>query len=418
MKDIFELIKDDDRLTDFMITMKDDFNMLDRFDVQYQEFKKLWKDTINNLDDQRLSKLYHDAVDAFVNHGTKGEMNVEPYTYEDTDKRTGRRYIRTSKKGLDYQVPLTELWILMYIDYKNRKNDSKIIMYPKKVTADPGYISMIDLNSKLEQKIDDRLQEIVDLQKFLKSIHSKKDQITKEIDNLLADKELADKYEKDSTPYLDFFKKNSGPLKMDKRLEVRMANIYAKFPKFKLHFYTDEQIEKNKQIILEKTGKKSFTKMNREFERNKKKFADNYGLTPEEACFLYDMFDNLVHEEKHEITKDLMLKSLHNFLKQLRKIVNDDDKIMMDIEKMKSDSIEVIHFFFKHYGVIADVLFDDVPNPEASSNFRTVYEDYEDFETVREYIERNFGVIDGRNLEAKKAYEEANNNPFAALFGV
>ena len=421
MKDIFELIKNEDRLTDFLITMKEDFNMLDRFDVQYQEFKKLWKDTINNLDDQRLSKLYHDAVDAFVNHGVKGEMNVEPYTYEETDKRTGRTYIRTSKKGLDYQVPLTELWILMYIDYKNRKNDSSFIMYPKKVTADPEYISLFDLNSKLEQKIDDKLQEIIDLQKFLRSIHSKKDQITKEIDKMIEDEKLADKYEEDSTPYLEFFKNNSGPLKLDKKLEVRMANIYSQFPKFKLQFYTDEQKEENKQIIMEKTGKQSFVKLNREFKRDKKKFSNKYGFTPDEACFLYDMFDILVHEEKQETKKELMLKSLRNFLKQLRKLVNNDDKIRMDIEKMKSDSIEVIHFFFKHYGVIADVLFEDVPNPEASYNFRAVYEDYnENFETVREYIERNFDVIDGRNLEAaKKAHEEANhNNPFAALFGI
>lgn len=421
MKDIFELIKNEDRLTDFLITMKEDFNMLDRFDVQYQEFKKLWKDTINNPDDQRLSKLYHDAVDAFVNHGVKGEMNVESYTYEDTDKRTGRTYIRTSKKGLDYQVPLTELWILMYIDYKNRKNDSSFIMYPKKVTADPEYISLFDLNSKLEQKIDDKLQEIIDLQKFLKSIHSKKDQITKEIDKMMVDEKLADKYEEDSTPYLDFFKKNSGPLKLDKKLEVRMANIYSQFPKFKLQFYTNEQREKNKQIIMEKTGKQSFVKLNREFKRDKKKFSNKYGFTPDEACFLYDMFDILVHEEKQETKKELMLKSLRNFLKQLRKLVNNDDKIMMDIEKMKNDSIEVIHFFFKHYGVIADVLFEDVPNPEASYNFRTVYEDYnENSESVREYIERNFNVIDGRNLEAAKKAQEASNanNPFAALFGI
>lgn len=420
MKDIFELIRDEDRLTDFLITMKEDFNMLDRFDVQYQEFRKLWKTTINNLEDPRLSKLYHDAVDAFVNHGVKGEMNVEPYTYEDTDTRTGRTYMRTSKKGLDYQVPLTELWILMYIDYKNRDNDTSFIMYPKKVTADPEYISMFDLNSRLEQKIDDKLQEIIDLRKFLKVIHSKKDQITKEIDEMLADEDLADKYEENSKLYLDFFEKNSGPLKLDKKLDVRMANIYSQFPEFKLPYYTDEQKEKNKKIILKKTGKESFVKLNREFKRDKKKFSDKYGFTPDEACFLYDMFDVLVHEEKQETKKEIMTKSLHNFLKQLRQFVNNDSKIMLDIEKMKNDSIEVIHFFFKHYGVIADILFEDVPNPEVSYNFRTVYEDFdENSESAREYIERNYGIIDGRNLEAaKKAQESENNNPFAALFGI
>ena len=420
MKDIFELIKDDDRLTDFMITMKDDFNMLDKFDIQHQEFKKLWEETINNLEDPRLTKLYRDAVDAFVNHGVKGEMNVEPYTYEVVDENTGDKYLKTSEKGLDYIVPLTELWILMYIDYKNRKNDSNIITYPKKITSDPEYISLLDLNSRMEQKIDDKLQEIINLIEFSKSVRCKKDQIVKEIDKMLADEKIADKYEEDSSPYLEFFKNSSGPLKMDKKLDIRISTIYTRFPQVEQTLYSEEEVAKNKQIIFEKTGKPSFTKMNREFKRNKKRFSNKYGFTPEEACFLYDMFDILVQEEQHEASKKLVLKSLRNFLKQLRKMVNNEDKLMMDIEKMKNDSIEIIHFFFKHYDIIGDVLFDDVPEPEASYNFKAVYEDYnENFESVREYIERNYNIIDRRNIEvAKRAQEASNNNPFAALFGV
>ena len=308
----------------------------------------------------------------------------------------------------------------MFIDYKNRKNDSNTIVYPKKITSDPEYISFLDLNNRLEQKIDDKLQEIINLKEFLKFVRYKKDQIVKEIDKMLADEKIADKYEEDSSPYLEFFKNSSGPLKMDKKLDIRIASIYTRFPEVEQTLYSEDEVIKNKQIIFEKTGKPSFTKMNREFKRNKKRFSNKYGFTPDEECFLYDMFDILVQEEKHESAKDLVLKSLHNFLKQLRKMVSDKDKVMMDIEKMKNDSIEIIHFFLKHYDIIGDVLFDDVPEPKASHNFKDVYEDYnENFESVREYIERNYNVIDGRNLEAaKKAQEASDNNLSAALFGV